>query len=243
MNNSLDPDYVDSYYAATAQLGEPGPALRGDARADIGIVGGGIAGCSAALALAERGYEVTLLEAQRVGWGASGRSGGQAIFGLAADQHELERWIGKQDARRIWDITLSALAGMQERIARHHIECDWVSGEMFTAIKPRQWRALQRWHEDLIGDYDYRGTRLIEPAELSQLLATRRYIGALYDGACGHLHPLRYTLGLARAAREAWKRPEAKCGYALRRAHSSAPTYCWRATPGSVPWSRCCSAS
>jgi gamma-glutamylputrescine oxidase len=203
MNDNLDNDYVHSYYAASAPLAEAEEPLRGGASCDVGIVGGGIAGCSAALALAERGYRVTLLEGQRIGWGASGRSGGQAIFGLAAEQNELEQWVGRQDARRIWDITLTGLAGIQTRIKRHHIDCDWVSGEMFTAIKQRQWRSLQHWHDDLNRNYDYHGSRLIDAHELSQLLATRRYIGALHDGTCGHLHPLRYTLGLGRAAREA----------------------------------------
>ncbi len=206
MSAVREPEYVESYYAATAPRTAPADIFIGNGRADVGIVGGGIAGCSAALALAERGYQVTLLEAERIGWGASGRSGGQAIFGLAAEQQALEAWVGLEDARRIWDLTLTGLTSMQQRIQRHRIDCDWVSGEMFTAIKPRQWHSLQRWQDELVRRYDYHGARLIEAPELSQLLATRRYIGALYDGACGHLHPLRYTQGLARAAREAGAR-------------------------------------
>jgi gamma-glutamylputrescine oxidase len=198
---SAFPDYVDSYYAATAPLPSTmQPSLQGLQHADVGVVGGGIAGCSAALALAERGYRVVLLEAQRIGWGASGRSGGQAIFGTAAEQHDLEQWVGIADARRIWDISLAGLDSMKARIQRHGIDCDWVSGEMFTAIKPRQWQQLQRWRDDLISRYDYHGTQLVDAAQLSGVLATQRYIGALYDRTCGHLHPLRYTLGLARAA-------------------------------------------
>src|ERR1700684_3519379 len=91
-------DYVESYYLASTPVPPPRPALQGELRADVGVVGGGIAGCSAALALAERGYRVVLLEAQRIGWGASGRGGGQAIFGLAAEQAELEQWVGLDDA-------------------------------------------------------------------------------------------------------------------------------------------------
>jgi gamma-glutamylputrescine oxidase len=201
----VDPaaSYVENYYTATSPLDAPRDCLKGQQRADVGIVGGGIAGCSAALALAQRGYRVVLLEAHRIGWGASGRSGGQAIFGLAAEQHDLERWIGLADARRIWDISLQGLTRMQQRIDLHSIECDWVAGEMFTAVKPRQWQQLQRWQDDLAHNYDYARTRLIERAELSTLVATQRYLGALYDPNCGHLHPLRYTLGLARAAAEA----------------------------------------
>jgi gamma-glutamylputrescine oxidase len=200
MDAPADPDYVHSYYTATAALTAPLAPLLGSASADVCVVGGGIAGCSAALSLAERGYRVVLLEAERIGWGASGRSGGQVIFGLSADQSDLERWIGIEDARRIWDMSLAGIELLRARIERHQIDCDWVSGEMFTAIKPRQWRQLQDWQQDLARRYHYTGTRLIEQRELSDTLATRRYIGALYDSTSGHLHPLRYTLGLSRAA-------------------------------------------
>jgi gamma-glutamylputrescine oxidase len=203
MNSALDQDYVQSYYAATAPLSQASASLAGTLHADVCVVGGGIAGCSAALALAERGYHVVLLEAKRIGWGASGRSGGQAIFGLAAEQADLEQWVGLDDARKIWDISLAGLALLQQRIQRHGIDCDWVSGEMFAAIKSRQWHALQKWRDDLARKYNYSDTRLIEGAELTATVATERYIGALYDANCGHLHPLRYTLGLAAAAVQA----------------------------------------
>jgi gamma-glutamylputrescine oxidase len=200
MPSAIAPDYVESYYTATAPFALAQPPLQGALSADICVVGGGIAGCSAALALAERGYRVVLLEAQRIGWGASGRSGGQAIFGTAAEQRDLERWVGLSDARRIWDICLAGLTLLRQRIHQHHIDCDWVDGEMFAAIKPRQWRALQHWRDDLAGKYAYTGMRVVEGAELAGTLATRRYLAALYDPNCGHLHPLRYTLGLASAA-------------------------------------------
>src|SRR5579863_4100283 len=116
MNDAVPNDYLDSYYLASARPAAPTAALRGALSADVCVVGGGIAGCSAALALAERGYRVALLEGQRIGWGASGRSGGQAIFGLAAEQHDLEQWVGRETARRIWDITLSGMAQMKARI-------------------------------------------------------------------------------------------------------------------------------
>ena len=145
MLNVVVPDYVESYYAATAPLAAPQPPLLGAHSADVCVIGGGIAGCSAALALAERGYRVLLLEAQRIGWGASGRSGGQAIFGTAAEQSDLERWVGVADARKVWDLCLEGLALLQRRMQQHSIDCDWVSGEMFAAIKSRQWRALLNW--------------------------------------------------------------------------------------------------
>src|ERR1700689_2460108 len=102
-------DYVSSWYAASATPPPAAPPLAGDARADVCVIGAGIAGCSTALSLAERGYRVAVLEAQRIGWGASGRSGGQVIYGLASEQDQLTSLVGAQDARRIWDMSLRAI--------------------------------------------------------------------------------------------------------------------------------------
>src|SRR5665213_412513 len=195
--------YPQTYYSASAELLPPFPSLQGSIKADICVVGGGIAGCTAALTLAERGYRVVLLEAQRLGWGASGRSGGQIIYGTAADQGDLEQLVGADDARDIWQISLAGVTLLKQRIERHHIACDWVDGHMYVAIKPRQWRQLQTWHAQLTGHYGYSGTQLVECDELASLLSSDRYIGALYDRNGGHLHPLRYTLGLAQAAAHA----------------------------------------
>src|SRR5262245_64916475 len=129
------PAHVDSYYAASAHSAARREVLSGAVSADVCVVGGGIAGCSTALHLAERGYRVVLLEGQRIGWGASGRSGAQALYGVAAGHAKLARLIGESDARRIWDMTIEGLALIRELIARHRIDCDWVSGHMQWAIK------------------------------------------------------------------------------------------------------------
>src|SRR5271165_2287720 len=106
MNTARAPEHVSSYYSATTALDPALPSLEGSARADVCVVGAGLAGCSAALALAERGYRVIVLEAQRIGWGASGRSGGQVIAGLAIEQDRLERIVGGPDARALWELSL-----------------------------------------------------------------------------------------------------------------------------------------
>src|SRR4051812_33830366 len=129
--------HATSYYAASAHLSPVRPALSGTVDCDVCVVGGGIAGCSTALHLAERGYRVVLLEAHRVGWGASGRSGAQALFGVASGHTKLAQLIGERDARRVWDITVEALALMRELIAKHCIDCDWVDGHMQVAMKAR----------------------------------------------------------------------------------------------------------
>src|SRR5580765_2662976 len=135
--------YVASYYAASARAVPERGALAGSVAADVCIVGGGIAGCSAALHLAERGFQVVLLEEHRIGWGASGRSGAQAIHGVAASQGKLERLLGPAGARTVWDVSVEALALMRELIRRYSIDCDWVDGYLLAAVKARHVRELR----------------------------------------------------------------------------------------------------
>lgn len=188
------------FYTASAHPAPPRPALSGAAECDVCVVGGGIAGCSAALHLAERGYSVALLEEHRIGWGASGRSGAQALYGIASGQAALEELIGPADARAVWDVTVEGLALMRELIARYAIDCNWVDGHMQVAIKPRHDHELRAELDTLHTQYGYESIRYMPRAEVRSVLSTQRYISALYDPNCGHLHPLNYTLGLARAA-------------------------------------------
>ncbi|HEY8540330.1 MAG TPA: FAD-binding oxidoreductase [Steroidobacteraceae bacterium] len=191
-----------SYYVATANGALNRPALSGTVRADVCVIGGGISGCSTALHLAERGYKVVLLEAEHIGWGASGRSGGQALVGFACGQEKLDALVGPDDARKLWDISVEALDLLRERVARHSIDCDLHWGAMHVAIKPRQRDELiaEREQAERLG---YRKLELLERPEVEALLQTHRYCAGLLDSGSGHLHPLNYTLGLARAASDA----------------------------------------
>ncbi len=191
--------HIDSYYAASANPAPDHPALTGDVEADVCVVGGGIAGCATALFLAERGYQVVLLEGHRIGFGASGRSGGQAIVGYACSQDKLVAQVGKADAKKMFDISVDALDLMKDLVGKHRIDCDLHWGHLHTALKPRQVADL-RAHQDELNGYGYTGTRWLDRAELGQVLDTDRYIGGLRDDRSGHLHPLNYTLGLAAAA-------------------------------------------
>ena len=195
-----DPARIQSYYSATAHAAPARPALAGSVHCDACVVGGGIAGCSAALHLAERGYRVVLLEGHRIGWGASGRSGAQALYGVAAGHEKLERLIGASDARRVWDITVDGLALIRELIAKHRIDCDWVDGHMQVAMKARHDSEIRAEIELLNTRLDYTSARYMPLDEVRATVPSERYISALYDPNCGHLHPLNYTLGLAQAA-------------------------------------------
>jgi len=196
-------DYVSSYYAATANQGPVCPPLASDVEADVCVVGGGISGCSAALHLAQRGYRVVLLEGHRIGWGASGRSGGQAIAGYACGQHVLEQQVGEQDARRLWDMSVEALDLLREQVRRHAIDCDLQWGHLHVAVKSRQRDELQQDMQALQRRYAYSQLEFLERDGVEALLATERYCAGLFDRGSGHLHPLNYTLGLAAAAQAA----------------------------------------
>jgi len=196
------PGHIGSYYAATALAAPPRPALEGSVECDVCVVGAGIAGCSSALHLAQAGLSVVLLEQHRGSWGASGRSGGQALFGIATGQAKLERLIGRADARAVWEVSVEALALMRDLINRYHIECDLTAGFLYTAVREHHVRELHAELSELRERLDYRSVSYVPRAELRELLATDRYLGALYDSNSAHLHPLNYTLGLARAAEQ-----------------------------------------
>jgi gamma-glutamylputrescine oxidase len=194
------PVRIKSYYAASAHAAPDRGELESSVDCDICVVGGGIAGCSTALHLTEAGYKVVLLDEYRVGWGASGRSGAQAIHGVASGQTKLEHLIGAAAARTVWDVSIEGLALMRQLIARHQIDCDWVDGYLLTAVKKRHLYELRTELEELQNKLGYASVRYVPPAELHSILGTSRYVGALYDSNSGHLHPLNYTLGLASAA-------------------------------------------
>jgi len=196
----IGPQHIDSYYEASAHPAPRRDVLGGTTSADVCVVGGGIAGCSAALHLAQRGYRVVLLEGHRIGWGASGRNGGQALVGLASGQAKLERLIGPADARTVWDVSVEGLSLMRELIARYGIDCDWVDGTMRTAIKPRHDIELREELETLHGKYGYDGVAYVSREQLRSILPTERYLSGLHDSKSGHLQPLNYTQGLAAAA-------------------------------------------
>lgn len=189
-----------NYYQTTANAAPSFPALQGVHSADVCVIGGGIAGCSTALHLAQRGYRVVLLEAAHIGAGASGRSGGQLLPGYSSGQAPLQAQLGATGARLLWEVSVEAVRLTEQLIHTHQIDCDLQQGHLNVAIKPRQRTELQRHIDELQAQYQYRSLRLLERSELREWLATDRYCAAVYDSATSHVHPLNYTLGLARAA-------------------------------------------
>jgi gamma-glutamylputrescine oxidase len=188
-----------SYYVDTAVRDARYPALQGDVHCDVAIVGGGLAGLSAAIELADKGLTVRLLEAREIGYGASGRNGGQAIHGLACDQETIETQLGLDEARRVFDTTVQALDLIRERCRRFDIQADWQDGYLGVATSQRKARALLAGADHLEHSYHY-PMRRIGQTDLKAWIASPRYCAAVHDPRSGHLHPLKYTLGLARAA-------------------------------------------
>ncbi len=193
--------FQDSYYLATSASAPQRPSLQGETRADLCVVGGGCTGLSAALHAAERGLSVVLLEGGRVGWGASGRNGGQIIPGLRKGALELLAAYGQDEARPLFDLALEARGLVLDLVRRHAIACDLkLTGHLAAAAKAGDMDHYARETETLARIMDYPHARLVSKADLGGELSSPGYHGGLIDELGGHYHPLNYTLGLARAA-------------------------------------------
>jgi len=188
-----------NYYEASVQRDAPLPPVQGVLRVDVLVVGAGFSGLSAAIELARRGYRVAVLEAGWVCGGASGRNGGQAIAGFAGGQQPFETQLGRADARMAWDMSLQALDLVDARIAEFGIDCDRRFGYLYVADAARKARALEAEFAQLERDYGF-ATTLARGPELRALIDSPRYCAAVYERRSGHLHPLKYGLGLLRAA-------------------------------------------
>jgi len=197
------PDHPPSWYAASVPIPPLRPRLDGDASADVCVVGGGYTGLSAALHLAEAGRKVVLLEACRVGWGASGRNGGQLHSGQRRDQAWLEHAVGRDDARRLWDLGEAAKTLVLGLVERHGIDCDLRRGLIDTVHQPRLAAGERAYAEKLRRDYGYDLVEPLDARELAAAIGTTRYHGGFRDRGAAHLHPLAFALGLAAAAEAA----------------------------------------
>ncbi|WP_299230424.1 FAD-binding oxidoreductase [uncultured Halomonas sp.] len=198
MSVSFESDHAASWYADTANPTPERPALEGDVDCDVCVVGAGFTGVSAALHLAERGLSVVVLEAVRVGYGASGRNGGQIVNSYSRDMDVIEARYGAETARALGDMAFEGNRIIRERVARYAIDCDLRDGNLFAACNGQQLKGL-REHQALWKRYGYRELELLEGEALKREVASDRYTGVLVDHGGGHLHPLNLVLGQAAA--------------------------------------------
>src|SRR5690606_38511743 len=180
-----------SYYAATAHDWRP-RAFEGDLVCDVAVIGGGFTGLSAALACAERGFSVILVEAEKIGFGASGRNGGQLIPGLRWSASELEAEFGHERATALFDLCWRDNR-VKARIARHGIDCDLKAGHLEAAWRPKDFDAMRREADHLFARFGY-ANAVIEKADMGGHIASPLYHGGIYDPHGGHFHPLNYAI-------------------------------------------------
>jgi len=197
------PGYPESYYAATIREPVGHAPLDGSKRVDVCVVGGGYTGLSAALHLASRGYKVALLEAQKIGWGASGRNGGQLGTTLRKAQPELEAEYGKSLAEPLWQLAIDSTRTVKGIIEDHNIDCDLTPGILHAAWKKGDFPELAAEADELADRFGYRDLQIIGPREIGDWIGSDRYHGGVLDRGAAHLHPLNFALGMARAASEA----------------------------------------
>ncbi len=198
--------HTPSYYAATANRQTDHPPLEGLQSCDVCIVGGGYTGLSAALHLAERGLSVMLLEANRIGWGASGRNGGQVGSGQRVEQTVLEQRHGKGHARLLWDLAEDSKALVKDLIARHGIDCGYTPGILHADHRKSFVEDSLDYVEHLRFTYGYEDIRFIDETEIGDHVGSPGYYGGSLDMGAGHLHPLNFALGLGSAAEAAGAR-------------------------------------
>lgn len=200
----MRPAVNPSWYAQRQPAPAARPALMGDGQAEVVVIGGGLAGISAALHLAQRGVEVTLLEASQVGAEASGRNGGQALQGLAASMQVVEAALGLPAAQAIWAMSREALELLKGNIGRFGIACELAeNGYVYAACHAGQQAGLAAWQRDMADRYGYGDMQLLDADALRRHVASPAYVGGVYDPNEVHLDPLAYTQGLARAAEAA----------------------------------------
>lgn len=197
--NDRPGEFPPSYYAATAEIPPQRPSLEGEVRVDLAVIGAGYTGLSTALHAAEKGLNVAVIDAHRAGFGASGRNGGQVGTGWNKDQHWLEKRLGREDARKLWDLTVEAKALTRALVAAHAPEAGYKPGVLQGEWTVEGSNEARRYSDWLRQTYGYE-TEHLDKDQVRDFCRAEVYEGGVLDWDAGHIHPLRYCLGLARAA-------------------------------------------
>ncbi|MBI6567630.1 FAD-binding oxidoreductase [Pseudomonas synxantha] len=196
----LSHDHAQSYYRASAHALPERAALGTDLSADVCVIGGGFTGVNTAIELAQRGLSVILLEARRIGWGASGRNGGQLIRGIGHDVSGFAKYVGEEGVRYLERAGIDSVALVGQRIVEHGIDCDLRWGFCELANTPAQFAAFRGEQAHLAALGYAPETRLVGAQDMAQVVGSKVYAGGLVDMGSGHLHPLNLVQGEARVA-------------------------------------------
>ena len=193
-------DYPDSWYAASVALPDAKAPLNEALDVDVCVIGAGYTGLSSAIHLARKGKKVALLEAERAGWGASGRNGGHVGTGQRVDQEVLEKQLGMQTAKQLWQLGLDAVQLVSDLISNYEIDCELGSGNLHFAAKRSHSDEIEEEVAHLNAVYGYDQISFIEMKDIEDYTSAQGFYGASYDRGAKHLHPLKYALGLRAAA-------------------------------------------
>ena len=190
--------YPQSYYAASATPGPPRPELNGDVETDVCIVGAGYTGLSTAISLLEHGFKVSIVEAAKVGFGASGRNGGQIVNSYSRDIDVIERSVGPKQAKLLGDMAFEGGRIIRERIAKYNIQCDLKDGGVFAANTHKHMKHLES-QKKLWERYGHTQLELMDAKRIREVVDSDAYVGGMLDMSGGHIHPLNLALGEAAA--------------------------------------------
>jgi gamma-glutamylputrescine oxidase len=190
--------HVDSYYAASRNRHDSYAPLVDTIEADVCIIGAGYTGLSTALFLLEQGFSVAVLEAARVGFGASGRNGGQIVNSYSRDIDVIEKTVGARQAELLGEMAFEGARIIRERVARYGIQCDLKDGGVFAAITAKQMGHLES-QQRLWERYGHTQLELLDARRIREVVGTERYVGGMLDMSGGHIHPLNLALGEAAA--------------------------------------------
>lgn len=203
LNNATAAERSPSYYSATINQDSDYPSVQGEVRVDVAIIGGGFTGVATAVELAERGFKVAVVEANRVGWGASGRNGGQVSGSLSGDTamtKQMRKRLGDEVDDFIWNLRWRGHSIIEQRVQRYGIACDLKHGHLHAAMKPAHLNELRASYDEALSRGMEADVTLLDAAGVRAHLASDLYLGALKNTRNLHLHPLNLCLGEARAA-------------------------------------------
>ncbi|MFT4824373.1 MAG: gamma-glutamylputrescine oxidase [Halioglobus sp.] len=193
-------EHIESWYAKSSAPAIEFPVLQGEHSADVCVIGGGYTGLSTAIHLRDQGFSVIVLEANRVGWGASGRNGGHVGTGQRADQDQLEKMVGMNHAQALWKLGLEAVDTVTHLIERFQIDCELKHGNLHVASKASDVSDLREEVDHLRRTYNYDHISYVDKSELEKMTSGQGFHGGTVDSGSKHLHPLKYAHGLAKAA-------------------------------------------